>query len=71
MTDFELPPPENLDDAALTARIWELIHALAARRLFLHSTDHLSDRELYTWLWSEGLARGIDGLWPANGKLSS
>ena len=58
---FELPPPEKLDDAALAAKLQELIHALAARRLFLHSTDHLNDRELYTWLWSNGLREELMG----------
>ena len=57
----KLSAPENLDDAALTARLLELIHDLAARRLFLHSTDHLSDRELYAWLWSDGLREELMG----------
>lgn len=43
---FDLPPAEKLDAPALTAKLWELIRELGQRRLFLHSTDHLSDREL-------------------------
>src|SRR5205085_2416350 len=38
---FILPPAAQLDDAALTLKLWELIRALAVRRLFLHCTDHL------------------------------
>jgi len=58
---FNLPSPEKLGDAALTAKLWELIRTLAAHRLFLHRTDHLSDRELYTWLWSDGLRQELMG----------
>ena len=45
---FDLPPPDKVEDAAFTGKLWELIRELARRRLFLHSTDHLNDRELYT-----------------------
>jgi len=48
-------PPAELDHAATTARLWEIIHELARMRCFLYNTDHLSDRELYDWLWSTGL----------------
>ncbi len=58
---FDLPAPERLDDATLVAKLQDLIHALAAHRLFLHSTDHLSDRELYTWLRSDGLREELMG----------
>lgn len=51
----EMVPPDELDDASLQAKLREVLQALATIRCFLHDTDHLSDRELYTWLWSEGL----------------
>ena len=50
-----LPPPEELDDAQVSAKLWELIHRLSLAGTFLHSTNHLSDRELYTELWREEL----------------
>lgn len=51
----EMVPPAELDDTNLAAKLREVLCGLAAIRSFLHDTDHLSDRELYTWLWSDGL----------------
>ena len=36
---FSLLQPGEMDDAALTAKLWELVRPLAQRQLFLHSTD--------------------------------
>jgi hypothetical protein len=48
-------PPAELDDAAITRKLWEIIRELARIGGFLYHTDHLSDRELYDWLWCSGL----------------
>ena len=42
--------PHEVSDAHLRGRLWELIYALAGRRIFLRYTDHLGDRALYEWL---------------------
>jgi hypothetical protein len=51
----EMIPPAELDDGKLRVKLQEVLCALAAIHCFLHDTDHLSDRELYTWLWTDGL----------------
>jgi hypothetical protein len=51
----EIPDEDSLDDAALHERLWILIHAMAGIGMYLESTDHLNDRELYRHLVTEAL----------------
>jgi hypothetical protein len=44
-----------MQDEELTAKLWEIIQHLADRRVFLTTTNHLNDRELYAYLWSDVL----------------
>src|ERR1051326_5383556 len=52
---LSLPAPDSLGDVALHAKLWEVIEAMADIGMVLEFTDHLSDRELYTQLWSHTL----------------
>jgi hypothetical protein len=63
----KLTPPEELDDAAITSRLWDVIHALARLSTFLGSMNHLCDRELYTHLWQESLRECTPCLPPGSG----
>jgi hypothetical protein len=48
-----LPPPHGLEDAKLSAKLWEVIDSLALHATFLDNTDHLSDQQLYAELWND------------------
>lgn len=48
----DLPSPDSLDDVMLHRKLWQVIRKLADLGVYLYHTDHLSDRELYTTLWS-------------------
>jgi hypothetical protein len=52
---ISIPDEHELDDDALHGKLWEIINAMAALGMFLDSTDHLSDRELYRYLVTDAL----------------
>lgn len=52
---FELPLPDSLDERALSKKLQELIERLASLGAYLLNTNHLSDRELYQYLYEDGL----------------
>lgn len=54
-----LPSPESVPEEEITCVLWAVIGGLAARRVFLCHTDHLSDRELYEKLWFDRMREDV------------
>jgi len=50
-----VPAPESLDDDALRLNLKEMIERMASLGAYLLHTNHLSDRELYEYLYHDGL----------------
>jgi hypothetical protein len=64
---FRAAAPQGLSDEAVRDELWRLISALAARRIYLEDTDHLSDRELYELLVNRVLEEETQALSPEFG----
>jgi hypothetical protein len=62
---LEVPPPESLDDDALKIKLKEMIDRMATVGSYLLHTNHLSDRQLYEYLYHEAL-REETVLFPEN-----
>ncbi|MHB9130989.1 MAG: DUF4826 family protein [Armatimonadota bacterium] len=62
----KLPPADELTDEELGLKLIEVIHNLAKRHTFLENTNHLSDRELYAYLWGDVLDEWTPDLAPDN-----
>jgi hypothetical protein len=52
---LELPIPDDLSDDYLISKLQETIETLSSLGVYLLHTDHLSDRELYEYLFNDGL----------------
>ena len=59
---IELPEPDNVPDARMRSKVWEVLAALASVGHYLDHTDHLSDRELYTKLWRDVMREEVPAL---------
>ena len=61
----EIPPPAEVSDAQLPPKLKEIIEAMASLGSYLLHTNHLNDRQLYGYLYTEGL-RDEAVLFPEN-----
>jgi len=62
---LEVPPPASLDDDALQIKLKDLIDRMASVGSYLLHTNHLSDRDLYEYLYHDAL-REETVLFPEN-----
>ena len=66
---LELPIPGDLDDATVKNKLKEIIERMASLGAYLLHTDHLSDLELYRYLYTDGL-REEAVLFPENASYA-
>src|SRR4026207_1149353 len=56
---LEVPAAENLNKDALGIKLKEIIERMATLGAYLLHTNHLSDRELYEYLYRDGLREEV------------
>jgi len=61
---FDFVEASKLSDKQVTAKLKDLIELMAKWRIFTSHTNHLSDRELYEWLRTDGLMEEVPDLPP-------
>jgi hypothetical protein len=52
---LDIPAPDQLDNTTRSAKLKEVIQRMATLGAYLLNTNHLSDRELYDYLYHNGL----------------
>lgn len=52
---LEIPPPDQLDEPSLSLKLKEIVERMASLGAYLLHTNHLADRELYNYLYLDGL----------------
>ena len=52
---LQILPADDLDDASLTVKLKEIIERMASLGAYVLHTNHLTDRELYHYLYADGL----------------
>lgn len=62
---LEVPAPESLDDDALKLKLKEIIDRMASVGAYLLHTNHVTDRDLYEYLYNDAL-REETVLFPEN-----
>ena len=62
---LDVSPPESLDDDALKIKLREMVDRMASVGAYVLHTNHLSDRDLYDYLYHEAL-REETVLFPEN-----
>jgi hypothetical protein len=62
---LQVPSPKTLDDDALPGKLMEIIQKMSSLGAYLLHTNHLSDRELYEYLYHDAL-REEATLFPEN-----